>query len=316
MIESLNPILQGLLGTIFTWFVTAVGAATVFFLPSNMSEQTEGKVLDFALGFAGGVMLAASFWSLLDPALEMAELAWGESLSFFPVAIGFVAGALFVYGSDVFLPDIDIVENNGSATAETKAKTEMERKVIEKRQQKKKKRNNKSSSKSPVPSPRNGRQLPSKDSYRRILLLLIAVVLHNFPEGLAVGVAFGGIGSSKSATFEKARAIAIGIGLQNAPEGLAVSLPLRRLGWSKRKAFFYGQLSGMVEPLGGLLGAGAVTLAQPLLPYALSFAAGAMVYVVVDSVSPESHARGNGVLASWGCMLGFVVMMSMDVALG
>ena len=295
MIETAHPVVQGLLGTLFTWFVTGLGAATVFLIPEDLSEKNEGRVLDFSLGFAGGVMLAASFWSLLDPALEMSEERWGDSLSFFPVSIGFVSGALFVYLSDIFLPETDIVTD-----AEFE-RSEQGRKLLEKKKRK--------TSKSPSSS-------DMSRSARRILLLLVAVVLHNFPEGLAVGVAFGGIGLTKSATFEKARTIAIGIGLQNAPEGLAVSLPLRRLGWSRNRAFFYGQLSGMVEPLGGLIGSGAVTFARPVLPYALSFAAGAMVYVVVDSVIPESHARGNGVLSSWGCMLGFIVMMSMDVALG
>jgi len=298
MIETASPIVQGILGTLFTWFVTGLGAAAVFLLPSSMSEVMEEKVLDFSLGFAGGVMMAASFWSLLDPALEMAESRWGEDLSFFPVSIGFLFGALFVYLSDALLPSQDIVE------VETAEKNEEDRKKKEKSKTKKSKTKNKH---------QNG---ISSQSYRRIMLLLAAVVLHNFPEGLAVGVAFGGIGSSETATFAKAKSITIGIALQNAPEGLAVSLPLRRLGWSRRKAFFYGQLSGMVEPVGGLLGAGAVAFAQPLLPYALSFAAGAMIYVVMDSVSPESHMRGNGALASWGAMIGFVVMMSMDVALG
>ena len=288
MIESAHPVVQGLLGTVFTWFVTAVGAAIVFLIPSNLSENTERKVLDFSLGFAGGVMLAASFWSLLDPALELAESSWGKSASIVPVGIGFIFGAFFVYLSDLFLPDSNqlMIDQNS------------EEKEFE----------NSKDKKMPLAS--------SEQSTRRIMLLLIAVVIHNFPEGLAVGVAFGAIGISKSATFEKAVTIAIGIGLQNAPEGLAVSLPLRRLGWSRSRSFFYGQLSGMVEPLGGLLGAGAVTFAAPVLPYALAFAAGAMIYVVADSVVPESHAGGNGALASWGCMLGFVVMMSMDVTLG
>ena len=153
------------------------------------------------------------------------------------------------------------------------------------------------------------------ESWKRTLLLVVAVTIHNFPEGLAVGVGFGAIGHSASATFESAFSLAVGIGIQNFPEGLAVSLPLRRFGYSPWKSFFYGQLSGMVEPLGGLLGAAFVQLARPALPYALSFAAGAMVYVVVDAIVPEAHSRGNSGLASWGAMVGFCVMMSLDVAL-
>lgn len=294
MIESAHPVLQALLGTLFTWFVTALGAAVVFFLPPNLSIITEGKILDFALGFAGGVMLAASFWSLLDPALEISEETWGM-FAFFPVSMGFTCGAYFVYLSDTMLPH---EEDEAAAAAALVGETTTGRKL---------------KADEDLKAPEN---TVSKASTRRIMLLLIAVVLHNFPEGMAVGVGFGGIGLLKSATFENARTIAFGIGLQNFPEGLAVSLPLIRLGWSRKRAFFYGQLSGMVEPLGGLLGAGLVQVAAPLLPYMLAFAAGAMVYVVIDSVVPESQARGNRLLASWGGVLGFIVMMSMDVALG
>uniref|UniRef100_A0A3Q2V0I3 Zinc transporter ZIP11 n=1 Tax=Haplochromis burtoni TaxID=8153 RepID=A0A3Q2V0I3_HAPBU len=153
-------------------------------------------------------------------------------------------------------------------------------------------------------------------SWRRILLLILAITIHNIPEGLAVGVGFGAVGKTTSATFESARNLAIGIGIQNFPEGLAVSLPLRGSGVSTWTAFWYGQLSGMVEPIAGLLGAVAVVLAEPLLPYALAFAAGAMVYVVVDDIIPEAQVSGNGKLASWTSILGFVVMMSLDVGLG
>ncbi|XP_037547533.1 zinc transporter ZIP11 [Nematolebias whitei] len=156
----------------------------------------------------------------------------------------------------------------------------------------------------------------ARSSWRRILLLILAITIHNIPEGLAVGVGFGAVGKTTSATFESARNLAIGIGIQNFPEGLAVSLPLQGSGISTWKAFWYGQLSGMVEPIAGLLGAGAVVLAEPLLPYALAFAAGAMVYVVVDDIIPEAQVSGNGRLASWTSILGFVVMMSLDVGLG
>ncbi|XP_049862963.1 zinc transporter ZIP11 isoform X3 [Schistocerca gregaria] len=152
--------------------------------------------------------------------------------------------------------------------------------------------------------------------WKRILLLIVAITVHNIPEGLAVGVGFGAIGSSPSATFENARNLAIGIAIQNFPEGLAVSLPLRATGFSTLRSFWYGQLSGVVEPIFGVVGAATVGIARPLLPYALSFAAGAMVYVVLDDIVPEAHSSGNGKLASWGAMAGFLVMMSLDVGLG
>lgn len=290
MLESAHPVVQALLGTLFTWFVTALGAGMVFLLPTDLSPAAEGRILDAALGFAGGVMLAASFWSLLAPALEISEETWGV-FAFFPVSVGFVLGAGFVFASDAMLPH----EAEEEVVGKLKADEDLNPGV--------------------AAAPRSNTS-SSSSSTRRIMLLVIAVVLHNFPEGMAVGVGFGGIGLLKAATFEKARTIAFGIGLQNFPEGLAVSLPLIRLGWSRKRAFFYGQLSGMVEPLGGLLGAGLVQVAAPLLPYMLAFAAGAMVYVVIDSVVPESQARGNRLLASWGGMVGFIVMMSMDVALG
>ncbi|KFP86348.1 Zinc transporter ZIP11, partial [Acanthisitta chloris] len=166
------------------------------------------------------------------------------------------------------------------------------------------------------PVPRDGVLTASSSSWRRIMLMILAITIHNIPEGLAVGVGFGAIGKSASATFQSARNLAIGIGIQNFPEGLAVSLPLRGAGFSTWKAFWYGQLSGMVEPLAGVFGAFAVVLAEPLLPYALGFAAGAMVYVVMDDIIPEAQTSGNGKLASWTSILGFVVMMSLDVGLG
>ncbi|NWS34461.1 S39AB protein, partial [Polioptila caerulea] len=168
----------------------------------------------------------------------------------------------------------------------------------------------------PVPRGHPGAAVAGSSSWRRITLMILAITIHNVPEGLAVGVGFGAVGKSASATFQSARNLAIGIGIQNFPEGLAVSLPLRGAGFSPWKAFWYGQLSGMVEPLAGVLGALAVALAEPLLPYALGFAAGAMVYVVMDDIIPEAQTSGNGKLASWTSILGFVVMMSLDVGLG
>merc|ERR1719232_472064 len=153
-------------------------------------------------------------------------------------------------------------------------------------------------------------------SWRRILLLIVAVTIHNIPEGLAVGVGFGAVGHSTSATFQTARNLALGIGIQNFPEGIAVSLPLKAAGFSNARAIWYGQLSGLVEPVAGVLGAALVTFIVPILPYALAFAAGAMIYVVVDDIIPESQAEGNGKLASWGAIIGFIVMMSLDVSLG
>uniref|UniRef100_A0A8C3R4G9 Zinc transporter ZIP11 n=1 Tax=Cyanoderma ruficeps TaxID=181631 RepID=A0A8C3R4G9_9PASS len=269
MIAGLGPVLQAGLGTALTWALTAAGSALVFVFSSG-----QRRILDGSLGFAAGVMLAASYWSLLAPAIEMAEEsgAFG-AFSFFPVAAGFALGAAFVYGADLLIPEL--VSGNSSAGAG-----------------------------------------PPLSSWRRIMLMILAITIHNIPEGLAVGVGFGAVGKSPSATFQSARNLAIGIGIQNFPEGLAVSLPLRGAGFSTWKAFWFGQLSGMVEPLAGVLGALAVVLARPLLPYALGFAAGAMVYVVMDDIIPEAHTSGNGKLASWASVLGFVVMMSLDVGLG
>ncbi|XP_009876964.1 PREDICTED: zinc transporter ZIP11, partial [Apaloderma vittatum] len=166
------------------------------------------------------------------------------------------------------------------------------------------------------PVARDAAPMAGSSSWRRIMLMILAITIHNIPEGLAVGVGFGAVGKSASATFQSARNLAIGIGIQNFPEGLAVSLPLRGAGFSPWKAFWYGQLSGMVEPLAGVFGAFAVVVAEPLLPYALGFAAGAMVFVVMDDIVPEAQTSGNGKLASWTSILGFVVMMSLDVGLG
>ncbi|KZC05678.1 Zinc transporter ZIP11 [Dufourea novaeangliae] len=252
MLRDYSQITQALLGTLFTWALTAAGAALVIVIRGK-----QRKLLDISLGFAAGVMIAASYWSLLAPAIEMATEskmygADGEYV-FVPVGVGFLIGAAFVYGTDVLISSL-------------------------------------------------GLQSPNE--------------VHNIPEGLAVGVGFAAVGSSASATFENARNLAIGIGIQNFPEGLAVSLPLQAAGISTLKSFWYGQLSGMVEPLAGVLGAAGVALAEPALPYALAFAAGAMIYVVIDDIVPEAHQSGNGKLASWAAVVGFLVMMSLDVGLG
>lgn len=292
MIPGVHPVLGGLLGTLVTWGLTALGAAFVFVLPKDMDQSLQQRVLDCCLGFAGGVMVAASFWSMLGPAIEVAENAgvYG-SFVFLPVAIGFAVGGGFVAMMDSVMPHID--SSSFSEIELGRAKKDDDRR-----------------------SDARGGEGASEAAWRRILLLVLAITIHNFPEGLAVGVAFGAIGSTASATYESAVKVTIGIGLQNFPEGLAVSLPLVRLGYSPMKAFWYGQLSGMVEPLGGMLGAAMVGLAEGLLPYALAFAAGAMIFVVVDDLIPEAHENGNRKLASAGFMVGFIVMMCMDVGLG
>ncbi|KAI3365444.1 hypothetical protein L3Q82_010526 [Scortum barcoo] len=523
MLEGYSPMTQALLGTLFTWGLTAAGAALVFVFSSRQK-----RILDGSLGFAAGVMLAASYWSLLAPAIDMAEDSgkYG-SFAFLPVAVGFTLGAAFVYFADLAMPLLGVGTDPhtalamppGSKLAKEKAEDpsfqhsdsdEMTIRigragplsgkppivyphrlfplVLDSRKKKDihihSRMNGKTvaealgalkivfhsivvsyylkylilsryfdtsqqersfvtfyqtnvgvtyksffqrdalpilslvckafqarqalraafTGKSNLPAGvhilacyshecgwfadqddnsqqvqynlttlhfywlslksmdaksvykidngdvhqrRRGPHSGSSDaqetgskqqegagqtgsSWRRILLLILAITIHNIPgekygqgdettaaEGLAVGVGFGAIGKTSSATFESARNLAIGIGIQNFPEGLAVSLPLRGSGVSTWTAFWYGQLSGMVEPLAGLLGAAiAVVLAEPLLPYALAFAAGAMVYVVVDDIIPEAQVSGNGKLASWTSILGFVVMMSLDVGLG
>ena len=230
------------------------------------------KVLDGMLGFAAGVMIAASYWSLLAPAIEMAEES--TSPAWIPATVGFLLGGAFIRLIDMFLPHLHI----GYPTDEAEG-------------------------------------LPT--TWRRSVLLILAITLHNFPEGLAVGVAFGAAAVGvPSATVAGATALAIGIGIQNFPEGTAVSVPLRREGMSRLKSFWYGQLSAFVEPIAGVLGASAVLLMKPILPYALAFAAGAMIFVVVEELIPESQLGKNTDIATLGAMMGFAVMMTLDVALG
>ena len=266
-LKDLNPIWQALLATCFTWFVTALGAATVF-----VAREMKRKTLDAMLGFAAGVMIAASYWSLLAPAIEMSE---GQSLpSWVPATVGFLLGAVFLRGLDRILPHL----HPGFPTDQAEG---------------------------------------IKTSWQRSTLLIMAITLHNIPEGLAVGIAFGAVAAGlPSATLAGAVALAIGIGIQNFPEGLAVSMPLRREGMSRAKSFWYGQLSGVVEPVAGVLGASLVLIARPILPYALAFAAGAMIFVVVEELVPESQTSGHSHAATMGVMLGFAVMMVLDVALG
>jgi ZIP family zinc transporter len=264
---SLSPILQALLATLFTWFMTGVGAATVF-----LFRSVNRRLLDCMLGFAAGVMIAASFWSLLAPALEMA--AGGLIPPWATAAVGFLIGGAFLWGVDRILPHLHL----GQPVEEAEG---------------------------------------IRTGWQRSILLVLAITLHNIPEGLAVGVAFGAIGAGLPvASLGGAVALALGIGLQNFPEGAAVSIPLRCEGFSRRRAFWFGQLSGVVEPIAAVLGAAAVILIRPLLPYALAFAAGAMIYVVVEELIPESQSGKNTDLATIGAMLGFVVMMILDVAFG
>lgn len=341
MIENAGPVLQTILGTLLTWGLTALGAGLVFVFQSG-----KRKLLDGSLGFAAGVMTAASYWSLLAPAIEMAEMsgnygAKGE-WAFVPVAVGFGLGAAFVYGADLLLPHLGGSTTNLALGLETGYKEEDNNillsvdggwsdeatfsRDLNKGDTGLKRRGNPTTNTPSTPQYEEEMSSPASSSkqsnasrqasWRRILLLIIAITIHNIPEGLAVGVGFGAIGKTKAATFESARNLAIGIGIQNFPEGLAVSLPLRGSGMSPLKSFWYGQLSGMVEPIAGLFGAMAVVVAEPILPYALAFAAGAMIYVVVDDIIPEAQMCGNGKLASWGSIVGFIVMMSLDVGLG
>lgn len=321
MIRGINPIWQALLAATFTWGVTALGASLVFI----MRHQSK-KLLDVSLGFAAGVMIAASFWSLLAPAIESAEETYKE-WAFVPVAIGFAIGAGFVHLADTLLPSCVGEAGMTSLLSAPTHRSETEMSLMQVREdldvaalaRSVNEEHRERDRSVEIGTDKRPDVIPEEDyrqSWRRILLLILAVTVHNIPEGLAVGVGFGSAGKTSKATFESAFNLAIGIGLQNFPEGLAVSLPLAAFGHSKLKAFWYGQLSGMVEPIAALLGAAAVIVMQPILPYALAFAAGAMIFVVVDDIIPEAQRNGNGKLASLGCIIGFLVMMSMDVGLG
>ena len=263
--ESIDPILAAFLATTFTWGLTAFGASFVFFFKSM-----NRVVLDGMLGFTGGVMVAASFWSLLAPAIEMSG---GDGfVKVIPAAVGFLLGAVFIFGLDKVLPHmhINFKETEGI-----------------------------------------------KSPWQRTTLLVLAITLHNIPEGLAVGVLFGGVAAGiPEASIAGAVTLAIGIGIQNFPEGIAVSMPLRRMGMSRTKSFMYGQSSAIVEPIFGVIGAVAVTFFTPILPYALAFAAGAMIFVVVEEVIPETQQDKNTDIATLGFIGGFIVMMILDVALG
>lgn len=270
LFAGLPPVLQALLATMFTWGMTAAGAALVF-----ATKNVPRKLLDSMLGFAAGVMIAASFWSLLAPAITLSEA--GSLPRWVPPVLGFLAGGIFLRLLDRLLPHLHpgmkISEAEGIHT-----------------------------------------------SWRRSVLLVSAITLHNIPEGLAIGVTFGAVGLGVTegipgSSLGAAVALAVGIGLQNFPEGTAVSMPLRREGMSRGRSFFYGQLSAVVEPVAAVAGAAAVILAKPILPYALAFAAGAMIFVVAEELVPEAK-RGSPDIAAMSLMVGFSVMMTLDVALG
>ena len=261
---------MALAATLGTWFITALGAALVVFFKSPNQ-----KILNIMLGFASGVMIAASFWSLLQPAIERAE-----ETSFLPAwfvaTVGFLLGAVFLWASDKMV---------SWAMGRT-----------------------------------NAPKTKSTDQLQRILMLVLSITLHNIPEGLAVGVAFGALKSGQYTPegLMGAISVAVGIGLQNFPEGAAVSVPLRREGYSRRKSFFLGQASAMVEPIAGVLGALLVVYVEAILPYALSFAAGAMILVAVHELIPEcqKNRKAQPYYATAGIVLGFAIMMLLDVMLG
>ncbi|MEJ5090979.1 ZIP family metal transporter [Sphingobacterium faecium] len=264
-LESIDPIVAALYATLFTWLVTALGASFVF-----LFKEMNKNVLDGMLGFTGGVMVAASVWSLLIPAIDMSE---GTGfIQVVPAVVGFLIGAAFLFSIDKVLPHLHI----------------------------------------------NFKKVEGvKTPWQKTTLMILAITLHNIPEGLAVGVLFGSVAAGvPEATIAGAVILAIGIGLQNFPEGIAVAMPLRRMGMSRRKSFFYGQASAIVEPIAGVLGAMAVVTFTPILPYALAFAAGAMIFVVVEEVIPEAQQNKNSDIATIGFIGGFILMMTLDVALG
>ncbi|UPQ85648.1 ZIP family metal transporter [Ignavigranum ruoffiae] len=267
--ENLGPVGQALIGGIFTWLCTVLGSAFVFFM-----KDVNGKVLAMMQGFAAGVMIAASFWSLLAPALEYAAANSHGLPVWLPVAFGFILGGFFLRLLDVMVPHVHYAEDHGDTN-------------------------------------------PNQNRLSRTTLLFLAVTIHNFPEGLAVGVAFAAAALHQdSATLAGAIALTIGIGIQNIPEGSALSLPIRGTGRSKWDSFKLGQASALVEPVGAVLGAFGVLLVTSLMPYALSFAAGAMIFVVVEELIPESQASNYTDLATLSLMGGFTIMMILDVALG
>ena len=264
---KMHPVSQAALAGLFTWSVTAAGAGLVFF-----TRKANRRLLDAMLGFSAGIMIAASYWSLLAPSIEIAESRSGPA--WLPATVGFLLGGACLWAIDKALPHLHL----GFPLEEAEG---------------------------------------VHTSWRRIVLLVLAITLHNIPEGLAIGVAFGGVVAGVGSTsMAAAVALTLGIAIHNFPEGAAVAMPLQQEGVRRIKAFWYGQLSALVEPIAAVAGAAAVVVAEPILPYALSFAAGAMIYVVVEELIPESHRAGNVDLATVALMLGFALMMVLDVALG
>lgn len=263
--KSINPVLAALIGTSFTYLMTAIGSGLVFFF-----RQINVKVLNAMLGFSAGVMIAASFWSLLSPSIALSEQL--GLIPWLPAVLGFLGGGMFLLLIDRFLPHMHIESHHKEGV---------------------------------------------NSSWHRSVLLVLAITLHNIPEGLAVGVAFGAVAAGlPGATVGAAFALALGIGIQNLPEGAAVSVPLRREGMSVGKSFMIGQYSGIVEPIAGVIGAALAIYMQDILPYALAFAAGAMIYVVIEELIPESQMMKTSKIATIGAMIGFAIMMLLDVALG
>lgn len=270
--SELHPAVQALIAGLFTWGCTIFGSAFVFFF-----KKVNQKLLDSMMGFAAGVMIAASFWSLLNPSLEYAENSYGD-WNWFPAAIGFLAGGFFIRVVDYLVPHLHLDKTNvNEAEGVIKSK-----------------------------------------GLSKSMLLFLAITIHNIPEGLAIGVAFGAISSvaETSTALMGALGLAIGIGLQNVPEGSALSMPIRGEGASRKKAFWYGAMSAVVEPVAAVIGAVFVMSMTAVLPYALAFAAGAMIFVVVEELIPESQSNGNTDIATLSLMVGFVIMMVLDVALG
>lgn len=258
-INTMSPILMAFLATIFTWFVTLLGASIVYFF-----KKVNKNILDSMLSIAAGVMIAASFWSLLSPSIEMAS-SLNMNKAFIP-ACGFLSGGLLIFLMDKFFS-------------------------------------------------KKNKDVSNKK--KRCFMLISSITIHNIPEGMAVGVAFGSVMYNlDGATIMSAIALAIGIAIQNFPEGVAVSVPLRREGMSRSKAFFYGQLSGIVEPIAGVIGALLVLKIRIILPFFLAFAAGAMIYVVAEELIPECQTNEHKGLISMCTLIGFVIMMILDVLLG
>ena len=264
---DIGPVYAALLATTFTWLMTAAGASLVFFF-----KTMNRGILDPMLGFTGGVMVAASFWSLLSPSIEMSEKLY-PGMSWMPAAVGFFLGSMFLFVLDKYTPHLHI---NFGVEEKEGVKTQL----------------------------------------HRTPLLVLAITLHNIPEGLAVGVLFGAAAQGMPEALPGAIALAIGIGIQNFPEGIAVAMPLRRHGVSRLRSFWYGQLSAIVEPVAGVVGAIAVIYMEPILPFGLAFAAGAMIYVVIEEVIPETQRDKYTDRSTLGFIGGFLVMMILDVALG